>query len=68
MDDINFMIECQNKLDGLVEARNSLNFGTVYDYMETLTDAECRRILKLIVYGQWKKFDDEQLTTTLKED
>lgn len=60
MDDINFMINCQNKLDGLVEARDSLNFGTVYDYMETLTDAECRRILKLIVYGQWKKFDDSE--------
>lgn len=64
MDDIDFMINCQNKLDGLVDARDSHNFGTVFDYMESLTDAECRRILKLIVYGQWVKFDDSEKATT----
>ena len=58
MNIINEAINAREKLNGLIEVSKSQSMDQIYDYMENLTDGECRWMLKMITYGSWKDFDD----------
>lgn len=53
---INTCLEVREKLDEIVNIYNSNTVNELNDYLDTLSDTECRVMLRMIIYGDWEKF------------
>lgn len=56
-DIIDTHINARAKLDKLIEIVNTGVMNDVGDYIDTLSEAESKILLRMIVYGSWKQFE-----------
>lgn len=58
-DSIQEAVNAKDKLDGLVKVVDTQSMSRIGDYIDSLTQTECKWVLKMIAYGGWKDFDRE---------
>ena len=51
------IINAREKLDKLIEIVGTRNISDISSYIDNLTEEECKLILNMIVFGDWKKFN-----------
>lgn len=50
-------INAREKLDRLIEIVDTRIMPNIGEFIDSLTEEECKIILRKIVYGSWREFD-----------
>ncbi len=53
-------INAREKLESLVKVVQTKSMSQIGDYIESLSESECKWVLKMISYGSWKDFDIQE--------
>jgi hypothetical protein len=57
MDEITKVINAREKLKKLVEVVDTWVMNDIGDFIDSLTEEESKHILRMLVYGEWKRFN-----------
>lgn len=54
---MNEIIKARGKLEELLKLVDTRLINNVGEFIDSLTEVECKLILRMLAYGDWKKLD-----------